>query len=73
MLSIGKVINLTGKSKVTVGTEDIVIAYFTATIQDGLIKNVNYTVQNGELCNNNKTIFEEDRKNFETKVQSYVE
>ena len=70
MLSIGKVINLTGKSKVTVGTEDIAIAYFTATIQDGLIKNVNYTVQNGELFNNNKTIFEEDRKNFETKVQS---
>ena len=64
---------MTGKSKVTVGTEDIVIAYFTATIQDGLIKNVNYTVQNGELFNNNKTIFEEDRKNFETKVQLYVE
>lgn len=73
MLSIGKVINLTGKSKVTVGAEDVVIAYFTGTVQDGLVKNVSYTVQNGELFNNNKSVFEEDRKAFEEKVQSYVE
>lgn len=67
MLEVSKTINVSGYSRVS--ESDTPYVYFSASINAKGERNVNYSVQNKEVFNANKKLFENDRKEFEDQVE----
>ena len=66
MLTISKTINVSGYSRVNESSKPYV--YFSASIDKTGTTNVNYSIQDKEIFNANRDLFEADRKAFEDEV-----
>lgn len=73
MLSIQKSINFSGTSSVEVNGESKPFAYFNANIGTDKRPSVTHSIQDMDLFLANKSVFEEDRKEFEDTVYAFVE
>lgn len=67
MLTISKTINVSGYSRVNENDKPYV--YFSASIDKSGTTSVNYSIQDKEIFNANRDIFETDRKAFEDEVK----
>ena len=67
MLITSKSINVNGYSRVNENDKPYV--YFSASIDKTGTTNVNYSIQDKEIFNANKDLFEADRKAFEDEVR----
>ena len=67
MLATSKTINVSGYSQVNENSKPYV--YFSASIDKSGTTNVNYSIQDKEIFNANKDLFEADRKAFEDEVR----
>ena len=67
MLTISKTINVSGYSRVDESSKPYV--YFNASIDKAGTTNVNYSIQDKEIFNANRDLFEADRKAFEDEVR----
>ena len=67
MLTISKAINVSGYSRVNENDKPYV--YFNASIDKAGAISVNYSIQDKEIFNANKDLFDDDRKAFEDEVK----
>ena len=67
MLTTSKMINISGYS--SVNESDKPYVYFSANINEDGTTSVNYSIQDKEIFNSNKDLFETDRKAFEDEVR----
>ena len=67
MLTTSKTINVSGYSRVNENDKPYV--YFSASIDKTGTTNVNYSIQDKEIFNENQDLFEADRKEFEDEVK----
>ena len=67
MLNTSKTINISGYSQVNENGKPYV--YFSASIDKSGTTNVNYSIQDKEIFNANRDLFEADRKAFEDEVR----
>ena len=67
MLTTSKTINISGYSRVN--ENDKTYVYFSASIDKSGTTNVNYSIQDKEIFNANRDLFEADRKAFEDEVR----
>ena len=67
MLTTSKTINISGYSRVNENSKPYV--YFSASIDKTGTTNVNYSIQDKEIFNANRDLFEADRKAFEDEVR----
>ena len=67
MLATSKTINVSGYSQVNENSKPYV--YFSASIDKSGTTNVNYSIQDKEIFNANRDLFEADRKAFEDEVR----
>lgn len=67
MLTTSKTINISGYSQVNENSKPYV--YFSASIDKNDSTSVNYSIQDKEIFNANRDLFEADRKAFEDEVR----
>ena len=67
MLTTSKTINISGYSQLNENDKPYV--YFSASIDKTGTTNVNYSIQDKEIFNANRDLFEADRKAFEDEVK----
>ena len=67
MLTTSKTINVSGYSRVNESSKPYV--YFSASIDKTGTTSVNYSIQDKEIFNANRDLFEADRKAFEDEVR----
>ena len=67
MLTTSKTINISVYSQVNENSKSYV--YFSASIDKSGTTNVNYSIQDKEIFNANRDLFEADRKVFEDEVR----
>ena len=67
MLTTSKTINVSGYSRVNESDKPYV--YFNASIDKAGAISVNYSIQDKEIFNANRDLFETDRKAFEDEVR----
>ena len=67
MLTTSKMINISGYSRVNESDKPYV--YFSANINKDGTTSVNYSIQDKEIFNANRDLFEADRKAFEDEVR----
>ena len=67
MLATSKTINISGYSQLNENSKPYV--YFSASIDKNGATSVNYSIQDKEIFNANKDLFEADRKAFEDEVR----
>ena len=70
MLTTSKTINVSGYSRVNESGKPYV--YFSANINKDGTTSVNYSIQDKEIFNANRDLFEADRKAFEDEVKKLV-
>ena len=68
MLTTSKTIHISGYSQVNENSKPYV--YFSASIDKTGTTNVNYSIQDKEIFNANRDLFEADRKAFEDEVRN---
>ena len=67
MLTTSKTINISGYSQLNENDKPYV--YFSASIDKNGATSVNYSIQDKEIFNANRDLFEADRKEFEDEVK----